>query len=625
MKRTTAFIICLMIIFSAFSCAKPGKDDGTASTAESVPQPVPGRFGTIGFYAFDDVTDAKCKFWTACGIDTIELLDVGWYFRAGQPLESRNLTMRGWIAKAHKYGLKVVVILLTNLEQWTGEATVGNGSGKEFDPQDEEKMNERLGYIEKQVEAFSAADGFSLFAGDPGGVGGITVNRPKGDVQYYLDMVVKVREIVREKAPDAFFNANIWAVSQWERATYNPFNFVFWRAEDENGKKIIEMGDLINSDIGIEIPGHDYYRPLALRLYSQYKQYPDEPFPSKRYTDTAKANGTERIWGFSHFLLDELDDVDAERGSDRLGITTRYLKKYVDSMDAAGMNGLIAGQCRIENYLNLYAFARFSQDSSLTPEDVLREYASYLVPAEQVDTLTEIFKVLENDSNWHRKMPEEFREPDFEVRYGSASEALEDARKLTPLKKSPFDLPESPSAYLARVIQRLWAIVPPEETAENLPDGTVRVESFNGSEAGTTPVSFPAMENGAGSVIIGEPGYSVVYRSYSGNPLNLKDARESDAEISLWIYTDKPQQYAGYIQFADDMSCMSVEKTWMLDMRTALQTGWNRIVMKLSEGREINSDVSDWSKIGAWRIVLFGSPGDVIYLDNFDVVTNQSK
>ena len=438
MKKLLALCLCVSVFAPIVaSCSRPGTDtvtDGTISSVEETTAPpvpsVPARFDTIGFYAFDDVTDAKCTFWTACGIDTIELLDIGWYYRAGEPLDNRNKIMQEWIKKAHEYGLKVVVILLTNLEQWAGEAVAGNGGGKLFPPEDEEKMNERLGYLEKQIEAFSEADGFSLFAGDPGGVGGITVNRPKGDVQFYLDMVVKVREIVREKAPDAFFNANIWAASQWESSTWNPFNVSFWKAEDENGRKIIRMGDLINSDIGIEIPGHDYYRPLALRLYSQSHQYPEEAFPSKAYTDIAKENGTERIWGFSHFLLDELDDGDAERGSDKLGITTRYLKKYVDAMDSAGMNGLIAGNCRVDNYLNLYAFSRFAQDSSLSPEDVLREYASYLVPAEQVDTLTEILKLLENDANWHRKMPEEFREPDFEVRYGSASEALEDRIRI---------------------------------------------------------------------------------------------------------------------------------------------------------------------------------------------------
>lgn len=200
-----------------------GKDPGTSrkeptgggQTTDAPPGAPSVRFETVGYYAFDDASEAKCRFYRACGIDTIELLDIGWYFREGEPLDAFRERMKGWIGTAHSFGLRVYVVLLTNLEQWDGEADCGNGSGKTFDPDDSGKMAARLAEIERNVEYWSDADGFSLFAGDPGGVASLRTN--KGSIGYYLDMVRKVREIVRQKSPEAEFNANIWSVSQWER------------------------------------------------------------------------------------------------------------------------------------------------------------------------------------------------------------------------------------------------------------------------------------------------------------------------------------------------------------------------------------------------------------------------
>lgn len=473
MKRKICLILSALMLLCSCAVTEPAVTDGTSGTnpaasssvgttedgqtTDAPPDTPKERFSTVGYYAFDDASETKCRFYRACGIDTIELLDIGWYFKEGEPLEAFRKRMKDWITTAHENGLKVYVVLLTNIEQWTGEGDFGNGSGKTFDPDDAAMMTARLEQIERNVAYWSDADGFSLFAGDPGGVATL---KNKGSIDYYLDMVKKVREIVRQHSPEAEFNANIWSVSQWVKGSSNPFYQKFWEAEDENGRAILNMEDIINSDIGIEIPGHDWYRPLAFRCYQTTGRYPEKNFPSKEDITPAKERGVERIWGFAHFLLDELDDGDAG-GTSRTtlpSINLRYIKKYIDAMGDAGMNGVIAGTCSMNNALNLYAFARFAADAELTEDDVLCEYAGYLVPEEQVKTLADIFRYIEHDSNWHAKMPEDYRLPEYDTGFSSPAEAAAALESLTPLENSSFPLPETPAEYLAKLGQRIALI-----------------------------------------------------------------------------------------------------------------------------------------------------------------------
>jgi len=416
-------------------------------------------FDTVGYYAYRGVSAAQAKFWKASGIDTIELLDIGWIFKPGEPLDTYRQQMKSEIMTAKLQGLKVYVIFLTNLEQYKGPADVSpDGSGTVFNPADEGKMAERLSYIEESIKVWDIADGFSLFAGDPGGVSGLAT---QGGLEYYTDMVLDVHELVKKHTPNAKFNANIWAVSQYVQKYANPFSVNFWFSEGTLGRQMLAMENFIGPEIGIEIPGHDYYRALALRLYHQSGKTPEVKFPSAEDVKLAKKNGADRIWAFSHFLLDELDDGD-NAGSSRVGtempnLNTRYIKKYIDTMREIKMTGAIAGNAGINNALNVYAFARFAHDPTLTPEDVLREYASFLVKEDGVDTLTEIFKFLENDSNWPQKLPETERLPLFETSIENAEKALEAFDTLTARTTAELlhPLPESPRTILTRVRQRI--------------------------------------------------------------------------------------------------------------------------------------------------------------------------
>ena len=102
MKRKLCIILSVLMLLSSCGTSGPaatgssGKDPGTSreeptgggQTTDAPPGAPAVRFETVGYYAFDDASEAKCRFYRACGIDTIELLDIGWYFREGEPLDA---------------------------------------------------------------------------------------------------------------------------------------------------------------------------------------------------------------------------------------------------------------------------------------------------------------------------------------------------------------------------------------------------------------------------------------------------------------------------------------------------------------------------------------------------------
>ena len=433
---------------------------GTSSVSDpSSPASQPGqepaagtRFDTIGYYAYQP-DSSLLDFYVACHLDTIELLDIGWYFNAEQaPYQNYYDGLAAGIEEAQKKGLKVLIILLTNLEQWNGAAAYGNGGGKVFDPADEAKMAERMSYIEHTIQVCAKADAFSLFAGDPGGVLGIAAT---GGVEYYVEMGRKVQALVKQYAPQAQFNLNLWAVAQYEKIS--PFDVKFWQQETALARKLIAMDDLFGGDMGVEIPGHDYYRALALTLYRQTGTFPEACFPTAADVNALKAKGTQNIWGFSHFLLDELDDGDSagHRRTELPSFNTRYIYKYLNGMRQAGMNGVIAGNCSKNNLANLYAFARMAEDSTLTPEKVLLEFAGQIADEETAPILCEIFKYLENDANWHQKLPAQDREPLFETTITSPQDAIKQLRYVQIREDMTLSLPESAAVYLEKIRQRI--------------------------------------------------------------------------------------------------------------------------------------------------------------------------
>ena len=209
-------------------------------------------FETVGYFIFRPMDETSLDFYVASGYNMVEYCDVSWYYRAdSMALESYQRGMRENIILAKEKGLKTYVAILSNLTQWEGESESGNPMGLAFDPANEAEMAKRMGHIRQAVEAFRDADGFTFYAGDPGGVLGIS---GEGGLHYYIEMAREVKAIVNEVAPDATFNLNLWAVSQFVRDVCNPAKAEFWVAEGTNARAIIAEEDLLGPDVGISFP-----------------------------------------------------------------------------------------------------------------------------------------------------------------------------------------------------------------------------------------------------------------------------------------------------------------------------------------------------------------------------------
>lgn len=601
---------CLLVVMTLLCSGCSGNNENGAQPPKA--ERTTGRFETVGYYAYQGATQANIDFWVDCGIDTIQLLDIGWFYHPDQqPFTNYYTNLAKEITAAQNAGLKVYVILLTNLEQWTGDAAYGNGSGKTFDPADPEKMQERLGYIEYAIEQCAHADGFTLFAGDPGGVTGMTA---EGGVQYYVQMGKDVQTLVKKHAPQAEYNLNLWAISQYDQATAYPHTVEFWLGEAQHARDLIAM-DLFGSDIGVEIPGHDYYRALALRLYAQNNAYPEQNFPTANDIGLLESKNTQRIWAFSHFLLDELDDGDSA-GSSRTTLpsfNTRYIYKYLQGIRDAGMNGAIAGNSTLNNAVNLYAFSRMASDESATPETVLREYAGFVATPETADTLFEIFKFLENDANWHQKLPEQDRLPLFETIIKTPEQAIELLKTVKVNPNSDFSLPESAESYLNKIGQRVAMMI--GKTDYKYPNRTLDDKVYLALREYYDVTDDPTQGFFQDGKITLDGSYAAFTSSLS-NTFSLSSIRNNDGKFYINIYALKDTTgSAGYLQISDTKDKLSVERTYHIEL-PSLKQGWNCVEVPLSSGSDHGSAIEDWTKIASYRVVLFGDPGDQYYISD---------
>ncbi len=465
-RRIFCAVMCIFV-FSLTACDSAEKpSDGTSSGSTQsnmsvIPQNTDsGGLDTVGLYIWEDSPDQH-EFWKACGIKTLQFCDRGWYYNA----ESYNLDaylkrMQQGLYSAKDAGFEVYVILFSNIEQYKGpEDTEPTGIGTKFHPDDKEKMEERLHYLEKMIKAMDEADGFTFFAGDPGG---ITNDMGQGDVEDYIYMAEEVGKLVKETAPNAKYNINTWAVSMFQTPNYSAMIADFWLRETEMNKVILGKESLINESTGLELPCHDYYRPLTLRLYADSGKTPAQKYPQKSDIDTLKSRNTKRLWAWPYFLLDEADDGDT--GSDYTylqQIETRYIYRYLNDIRELGFNGVI-GSWSYNAYktksLNTYAFGRMANDKTATPEQVIDEYAGFIASEDTYETLGQILRFVENNSNFESKLPDNEKIAPFETTIKTAQEAIDQLATVKVKTDNTFPLPMDAAEYLHNLKGRLELI-----------------------------------------------------------------------------------------------------------------------------------------------------------------------
>lgn len=428
-----------------------------AVAVQGAEPPKQGGFETVGLYVWRDSPDQHA-FWKACGINTLQFCDTHWSLRVDR-LDDYYTQFAQDVESARKSGFRVYVILFSNIAQWQGPAErEPTGMGVLFDPREQWALDERLASIRKAVRALRHADGFTFIAGDPGGAIGAKFGARTTDD--WVNMAQKVRQVVHREAPHAEFNVNPWAITYWQCPGVSCDSSEWWIQETTLTRRVLAAPDLIGPEYGVELPGHNYYRAMALRNFHKEGLSP-RPFPAKNDVQRLHARGTKRVWAWPYFLLDEADDGDVGPDGRILPgtqVETRYIRQMVNRMRGIGMNGII-GNWSYAGYLpkalNTYAFGRFCTDPQATSESVINEYARCVADAATWSDLAQVLRFIENRSNWQRKLPPTKRLSNLPCRLGTVNAAQEALRSVVANRRPSFALPEPPSAYLQRLQNRL--------------------------------------------------------------------------------------------------------------------------------------------------------------------------
>ncbi|NLI00602.1 MAG: hypothetical protein GX446_14040 [Chthonomonadales bacterium] len=449
------------------ACALAGAAPAPAPPSAFSPQP--SAFSTVGLYVWHD-TPSQHAFWKACGINTLQFCDTHWSIRADL-LEDYYRRFADGVANAARSGFRTDVILFSNIAQWEGpDEREPTGTGVLFDPRDERARNARLEAIRRAVRALNRADGFTLVAGDPGGA----VRAPFGPLpaSEWMSMARDVRRVVKREAPRARFSVNPWAIAYWQYPDMSCFTSAWWIREELLTRQVFDAPDLIGPDCGVQIPGHTYYRPLALRVLAEDRAgLAAAPFPDAADIRRLRERGAKRIWAWPYFLLDEADDGDV--GPDgvqrpRVQIDTRYIRRCVSQMRAIGVDGIIGNWSyagHLPKALNTFAFGRFCRDPRATPERVLDEYARLIADDASWRDLSQVFRFVEGLSNWERKLPPEHRLAPLACRLSTSKEAQAALRRVRPRADARFPFPEAPERFLERLAERLREAAPEADPA----------------------------------------------------------------------------------------------------------------------------------------------------------------
>ncbi|WP_319586106.1 hypothetical protein [uncultured Desulfobulbus sp.] len=408
----------------------------------------------VGLYAFRPSPE-NYTFWKACGYDTLQFIDHAF----SEPKERHDAIYAGiqkGIKDAQKAGFKVYVIELSNIACYPNYSVYPSV----YDPTDPVKMQERLQDIEIGIKKLSSADGFVFFGGDPGGS---PVKLGPAGIKAWMEMGRKVEAMVKENAPKAKFNANIWAIAAWDDIYTSAFKVEFWEKEVQYGKMVLAEKDFISPYCGVEFPLHNYYRSLTFKSYEDARKTP-EVFPVASDIKNLKSRGVKRFWGWAHFLIDEVDDgytgYSGVKGHPAQA-ETRYLRRIVSDAQRIGLNGIYSntdGSNTAIEAINTYAFAKFCKNPKLTPEQVIDDYAGFIADEGSVHDMAQVFRFIENHSTWESSIPPKYRIKSFDCDFKTADEALTALSHVVPNMEPGFPIPEPASKYIARLKIRLQDI-----------------------------------------------------------------------------------------------------------------------------------------------------------------------
>lgn len=463
-----AVLLAVALVDSAFPWARGAvvdsargettmKSSGASEVgASSAPRESRRRFGIVGIYVSPPAPSQSryLDYYRACGYNYLEFCDIGFSMRPDL-LPSYYSDLGSRVQAAQGRGFKVWILLLAGMKQWQGPERTGSAGS--FSALNARLLEERLAYLRTAVRSLRQADGFVFFAGDPGG-------DPEGHstVRDCIAFARRVQDIVRREAPRSRFAVNLWAVAEW--AGYpSAFSVEFWRKQPELSKAVAEEPGLLGADCGVSFSLDSYYRSLALRCFSDIGE-PPRLYPTPDDVRRLRERRVAPILGWPYFLVDEADDGFVTPNNVATGGQSQSEVRYIHAVVAhgrrLGLDGMVANAAYPEaEQLNVYAFAQLCRDARLTPGAVLDRFAAGLATPRTKQALIRVLRFIENHSSWHFSLPEKYRLPDLDATgVRSAQDALRAIEQVRPRGSSAVPLLETPTAYLARLRQRLTTI-----------------------------------------------------------------------------------------------------------------------------------------------------------------------
>lgn len=390
---------------------------------------------------YQGLADSLPRYLKFCGYDAVELLDQS-FSQPDSKLAGYYAEAKQYVEKAHQHGLKIYIILLTNESR---RLNVKNPSQNEysvlFNPTTEPaEYQQRLREVQQAIQrGFAGADGFEVFAGDPGGCVGEGC-----DLDQFLRFGKAYNDMVKKLGTGAEVTLNAWAIGNWGGSLGVAIDF--WDADTRLSEALVDrkvpFGDAITLD------GADLYRFLVFQLYEKARR-PVPDFPTRSTVDAIHAQG-KRAYLWPYFIVD--DDESRPMTFNKVHFEVRYIRQLAQRMRRMGFDGSFANACSPRPQMgNIYAYAQLSRNPDTPVSVILKNFATLIARPDSVGKLAEVFAFMENHSGWSSQMPSAFRLAPVACGLRTYDDALAALSSVRPIERSTAPLLLSPEEYLAKV------------------------------------------------------------------------------------------------------------------------------------------------------------------------------
>jgi hypothetical protein len=438
-----------------------------ATSAPTAPFRLRGVYFHDGF-TFDPISHAplhwnladwerEIRWLHACGLNAVEFATMLEFNRIpSTPMEKQKIADRLKILDAaHRLGMQFGYLLTnTVLSTVPPNEEPGNQLGNRAEtlcPRIPGNFEKTIAIPDFYMDTYREADFFEEFAADWGGC-----NCGQCGVPEYLRYVRALGERLAQVNPKATLYADTWCISFWSKEPLAQGWKGAFDREITGSREVIAALPGLPKNVGVALPSHHLYRPLAFTEYGGRSQTP--AFPTQ--SDVRQVHGAKRkILAWPHFVMD--DDAYRAPSWGIVHSEVRYLQALLQSLRRVGIDSVIGNlYLPLLQISNTFAYGRLLQNPEADPHTILADFARLIAHREDVDALTEILIWLENHSYWQQQMPPDGRLPDLSGTLNRA-EAVRHAAAIRPNAKPSLPLPLSPALWLQdlrRSLQRMeWA------------------------------------------------------------------------------------------------------------------------------------------------------------------------